>query len=158
MTPKSLIDEEEDNGDKYYQLSNPQNMFTLYHDSHSMISDKGASYHQTSATNIYEMNSFTLNQRKTAKEDITVYENNIISSLKLNLLSDEETKNKSFQQILLDNVIHHFILDLDSSEKIVLKKSQDLESLICLGFDDSKPLNKQIVVLDGYVHFLGIKY
>jgi hypothetical protein len=133
-------------------------MFTIYQDSQSIISERGASFHQASSTNIYEMNSFTLNQRNHIKEDLTVYENNIISSLKLNLLSEQETKDKSFQQILLDSVIHHFILDLDSAEKIILKKSQNLENLVCLGFDDSKPLNKQIIVLDGFVHFVGIKY
>lgn len=157
MIPKSLIDDD-DNGDKYYKMSHSKNMFTLYQDSQSMNTIKKTFIESHLLSNIYHRKSFTQNHINVAKENMIVYENDLCKNLKLNSLSAKQINEKYFQQILLDSLIHHFILDLDSSEKLILKKSQSPNDIICLGFDDSNPLKKQIIVLDGYTHFVGIKY
>ena len=158
MTPKSLIKEfDNDHGDEFYKLSSPKNMYTLYQDSESYISNNYNSYRKNSTSNNFEMNSFSLNKNN-EQEDILVYENKLEKFLLLSPLTEEEKNEKNILQILLDNVVHHFLINLDSFDSIDIKNSKNVSDVKCIGFDDYKPNNKKIIILDGYTQFIGIKY
>ena len=92
-------------------------------------------------------------------ETFRVYEPNIPLELTMDPISASEISNRSFHQILLDSMIHHFIIDMDSRRPVQLNGGEhSLNQLICLGFDDSRENKRKIIILDAFNHFVGINY
>jgi hypothetical protein len=71
---------------------------------------------------------------------------------------DENTiKLKEFQQILLDSMIHHFVVDWDKSERLNLLKRNSLENLVLLGNDLQNLEKQRLLVIDNYLQIYAIK-
>lgn len=104
------------------------------------------------------MQYFCKKNHNLTKAQFKVFEGQLPSEMLETKINENTLKKKEFQQILLDSIILHFVVDFDQKQVLDLAKKNSVETLLPVG-NDNYTLDKQrLIVLDDFSQFLAIKF